>query len=120
MTPKAANSVAIDLPGPPPGLRPRCRQQHPFGRATPVQLALFPEQVALTRIRPELNERRYYQIEIQSDLFGRVVLARRWGRIGRSSRIRLEAFADFGSALNALASLAASKRRRGYQDDHRG
>lgn len=59
-------------------------------RPAAVQLPLFPEQVTLTRIRPELNERRFYQIEIMADLFGAVVLARRWGRIGRSCRMRLE------------------------------
>lgn len=83
-----------------------------------VQLLLFPERVTLTRIRPALNERRYYQIEIQSDLFRTVVLARRWGRIGRTCRIRLESYPDFGSALDALASLARRKRRRGYMDQH--
>jgi predicted DNA-binding WGR domain protein len=83
-----------------------------------VQLPLFPERVTLTRIQPALNERRYYQIEVQADLFGTVVLARRWGRIGRSCRMRLEPYPDFGSALNALASLARRKRQRGYQDQH--
>ncbi len=90
------------------------REQRPAA----VQLALFPERVSLTRIQPALNERRYYQIEIQADLFGTIVLARRWGRIGRSCRIRLEPYPDFGSALDALATLARRKRQRGYQDQH--
>ncbi len=87
-------------------------------RPAAVQLPLFPELITLTRIRPELNERRYYQIEIVADLFGAVVLARRWGRIGRSCRMRHDPCPDFGSALDALATLARRKRQRGYKDQH--
>ena len=81
----------------------------------PVQLALFPEVVELTRVRPEMNERRFYRLEIQPDLFGRTLLVRRWGRIGTSGRQRLELHPDAGTALNALAQLARNKRRRGYR-----
>lgn len=84
-------------------------------RAGAMQLTLFPEAVTLTRIQPALNERRYYQIEIQVDLFGTIVLVRRWGRIGHTCRTRLEPHRDFGSALDALATLARRKRQRGYQ-----
>lgn len=58
------------------------------------------------------------RIEIATDRFGAVVLARCWGRFGRSCRIRLDPDPDFGSALDALAALARRKRRRGYQDQH--
>ena len=87
-------------------------------RPAEVQLSLFPEVITLTRIRPELNEQRYYQIEIVADLFGAVVLARRWGRIGSSCRMRLDPCTDFGSALDALATLARRKRQHGYRDHH--
>ena len=70
--------------------------------AESVQLPLFPETVALTRIRP--------------DLFGRALLARQWGRIGTQGRVRLDPHPDAGAAINALAQLARAKRRRGYQD----
>jgi hypothetical protein len=43
-------------------------------RVEPVQLALFPESVSLRRIRPELNEFRYYRMEVWPDLFGRALL----------------------------------------------
>jgi len=82
----------------------------------PVQFALFPEVVELTRVRPEMNERRFYRLEIQSDLFGRALLVQSWGRIGTSGRQRLELHPDAGSALNALAQLARNKRRRGYRE----
>ncbi|HQT89622.1 MAG TPA: WGR domain-containing protein [Acidiphilium sp.] len=117
MSPVSTDSVPNEPAG--GGLR-RSPRRRPVRvpRPAAVQLPLFPEQVTLTRIRPELNERRFYQIEIMADLFGAVVLARRWGRIGRSCRMRLEPYADFGSALNALATLARRKRQRGYQDQH--
>ncbi len=82
----------------------------------PVQLALFPESVALTRVRPARNECRFYRLEIWSDLFGRTLLVQRWGRIGTAGRQRLDPHPDAGSALNALAELVRAKRRRGYCD----
>ena len=80
----------------------------------PTQSALFPEVVDLIRVRPDLNEQRFYHLEIQLDLFGRTVLIRRWGRISTSGRQRLDPHPDAGAALNALTKLARSKRRRGY------
>jgi predicted DNA-binding WGR domain protein len=79
-----------------------------------IQLPLFPETIALTRIRPEKNERRFYRMEIRPDLFGRTVLIRQWGRIGTSRRQKLEHYPDIGAAVNALAYLTKAKRRRGY------
>jgi len=85
-----------------------------------VQLALFPEVVELTRVRPEMNERRFYSLEIQPDLFGRTLLVQRWGRIGTSGRQRLELHPDAGTALSALTQLARNKRRRGYREHQVG
>ena len=80
------------------------------------QLALFPDTVALARIRPDKNERRFYHLEIWPDLFGRTLLVRRWGRIGTSGRQRLDPHPDAGAALNALSQLVRAKRRRGYRE----
>lgn len=117
MPPDLPDPTPIEPGGPKYRRRARVRPLQ-TQRPAPVQLPLFPDRVTLTRIQPALNERRYYEIEIQADLFGAVVLARRWGRIGYSCRMRLEPYPDFGSALDALASLARRKRRRGYQDQH--
>ncbi len=81
----------------------------------PVQLPLFPDDVSLCRIRPEINEWRYYRMEVWPDLFGRALLVRQWGRIGTEGRRRLDPYPDTGAALNALARLMRAKRRRGYQ-----
>ena len=75
----------------------------------PVQLPMFPDQASLIRIRPKLNEWRFYRMEVWPDLFGRALLARQWGRIGTEGRVRLDPHPDPGAAINA-------KRRRGYRD----
>jgi predicted DNA-binding WGR domain protein len=82
----------------------------------PIQLPLFPETVALIHIRPDRNEWRFYRMAVWSDLFGRALLARQWGRIGTQGRVRLDPHPDTGTAINALAQLARAKRHRGYQD----
>ena len=82
----------------------------------PEQLLLFAEHVSLARIRPVLDEWRHYPMELSSDLFGRVVLLRQWGRIGTAGHRRLDPYPDPGAALNALARIADAKRRRGYRD----
>ena len=83
---------------------------------TAVQLPLFPDVVDLVRIRPAMNERRYYRIEVLTDLFGTIGILRCWGRIGISSRSRFDPAPDLGTALDRLADLARAKRERGYQD----
>ena len=86
------------------------------GKATrPVQLPLFPDSGSLCRICPEMNEWRYYRMEVWPDLFGRALLVRQWGRIGTEGRRRLDPYPDAGAAVNALARLMRAKRRRGYQ-----
>lgn len=82
----------------------------------PEQLPLFADSASLQRVRPELNEWRFYRMEVWPDLFGRATLMRQWGRIGTEGHRRLDPYADAGAAFNALAVLAAAKRRRGYLD----
>jgi len=91
------------------------RQQAPT-ETPPVQLPLFPERVSLSRIRPEIDEWRYYRMEVWPDLFGRALLMRQWGRIGTEGRRRLDPFPDAGAAINTLLKIERSKRRRGYQE----
>ena len=81
-----------------------------------LQLPLFPDRAALICIRPERNEWRFYRLEVWPDLFGRALLARRWGNIGTTGWVRFDPHPDIGAALNALARLACAKRRRGYRD----
>ncbi len=68
----------------------------------------------LRRIRPERNERRFYVMAVGDDLFGNVVLARYWGRIGTGGKQRIDRYDDFAGAIENLNRLARQKRRRGY------
>ena len=97
---------------------PKHAQPHAT-RPAPIQLPLFAEAASLARIRPELNEWRFYRMEVWPDLFGHVLLLRQWGRIGTEGRRRLDSHRDQGAAINALARLAIRKRSRGYQDQGR-
>jgi predicted DNA-binding WGR domain protein len=94
---------------------PRRRKLAP-ARPIPIQLPLFAETASLVRIRPALNEWRYYRMEVWPDLFGRALLVRQWGRIGTEGHRRLDPHPDPGAAINALANILSAKRRRGYQD----
>ena len=81
----------------------------------PTQLLLFPERASLSRVRPELNEWRYYRLEVWPDLFGGALLMRHWGRIGTAGRQRLDLHPDPGAAVNAMAAIVRAKNRRGYR-----
>src|SRR6195952_5563035 len=91
------------VPLAPPGLMcytirdfmPKCANQAPV-RPAPIQLPLFAETASLVRVRPALNEWRYYRMEIWPDLFGRALLVRHWGRIGTQGHRRLDPHPDHG------------------------
>ncbi|HEX2552889.1 MAG TPA: WGR domain-containing protein [Microvirga sp.] len=53
--------------------------------------------------------RRFYSLDLERDLFGRVVLVRRWGRIGTAVRVRLESIR--GRGLHSLLWSPWSVRR---------
>jgi predicted DNA-binding WGR domain protein len=48
----------------------------------PTQLSLPLPSMSLRRVDPASNCFRFYLLDIERDLFGQTVLARRWGRIG--------------------------------------
>lgn len=58
---------------------------------------------------------RFYSMAVERDLFGRVVLVWRWGRIGTRGKTRLDEHAGEGEALAALVVLKTFKLRSGYQ-----
>ena len=79
-----------------------------------MQLDVFPDQMHLRREDPSRNLRRFYMLCVQRDLLGGAVLVREWGRIGSPGQVRVDHHQDEGHAINALADLVASKRKRGY------
>lgn len=68
----------------------------------------------LTKIAPELNQRRYYHMHIEPGLFGDWGLVREWGRIGRSGQSRTDWFDSEAQAIHRQQQLEASKAKRGY------
>ena len=72
--------------------------------------------LVLRRVEADTNVHRFYALMIERDLFGRVLLVRRWGRIGTRGRARSEEHPSETEATAAMDRLAAAKRRRGYRD----
>ena len=76
----------------------------------------IPHTILLRRVEADTNGHRFYAVMIERDLFGRVLLVRRWGRIGTRGRARPEEHPSETEAAAAMDRLAAAKRRRGYRD----
>jgi predicted DNA-binding WGR domain protein len=72
--------------------------------------------LVLRRVDPEHGMARFYMLNIERDLFGIVRLVRTWGRIGTRGRELADVFETEDAAAEALETLAAMKRRRGYLD----
>lgn len=70
--------------------------------------------VFLRRIDDARNMRRFYQLDMQPDLFGGVLLVRQWGRIGTRGRIVDDSYESEAIAADAMQKHADRKRRRGY------
>ena len=69
----------------------------------------------LTRIDPDRNMSRYYQLHIQPSLFGDCDLVREWGRIGSPGTIRTAIYPDQAAATAALADAVKRRHKRGYR-----
>ncbi len=81
----------------------------------PDQLALPLIPVAMRRVDPARNMSRFYSLDVERDLFGRVVLVRRWGRIGTAGKVRLDEYSGEREALAAMQVMESKKVRRGYR-----
>src|SRR3954466_3239208 len=89
----------------------------PGGRAMAEERSPIQHVLVMRRTEGETNVHHFYALMIEHDLFGRVALVRRWGRIGTRRRERADPHEDETAAAEALlVKLAAAKRRRGYQD----
>jgi predicted DNA-binding WGR domain protein len=69
----------------------------------------------LRRVDPARNMCRFYRLDIQPDLFGRVLLMKQWGRVGTHGRMVAESFETEALAAVALQRHAERKRPRGYK-----
>jgi predicted DNA-binding WGR domain protein len=69
----------------------------------------------LHRVDPELNMARFYRVEVLPDLFGDIIVERRWGRIGGRGQFRAASYRSTSLADAAAAALLRAKERRGYR-----
>ena len=68
----------------------------------------------LHRVDPDLNMARFYRAEVLPDLFGEIVVERRWGRIGGRGQSRSTSYATTSLAEVAAFGLVRVNERRGY------
>lgn len=71
--------------------------------------------VHLTKIEPQVNQYRFYRMEIVRSLFGDWGLIREWGRIGGGGRVRTDWFDIEEDAADARFKLHMQKAKRGYK-----
>ena len=72
--------------------------------------------IAMRRVDPDTDTARFYVLTLERDLFGNFAVTRQWGRAGTAGRVITEPFETELEAAEAMAALAAVKRRRGYRD----
>ena len=58
----------------------------------------------LRRINSARSMHRFYRLDIQPDLFGRVLLMKQWGRVGTQGRMVAESYESEAIAAVALAA----------------
>ena len=69
----------------------------------------------LYRVDPDLNMARFYRVEVLPDLFGDIIVERRWGRIGGRGQFRAASYRSTYLAEAAASALLSAKERRGYR-----
>ena len=68
----------------------------------------------LHRVDPDLNMARFYRVEVLPDLFGEIIVERRWGRIGGRGQFQSKSYPSIPLAEMAASKLIMAKARRGY------
>jgi predicted DNA-binding WGR domain protein len=71
--------------------------------------------IQMTRIDPDRNMARFYELRLQPTLFGEASLLRAWGRIGTRGQSMMVTYANAEAAARALTRLSRQKQRRGYR-----
>ena len=69
----------------------------------------------LHRVDPDQNMARFYRVEVLPDLFGEIVVERRWGRIGGRGQSQSASYRSTSLAEAAASRLIVAKERRGYR-----
>ncbi|TNC45234.1 WGR domain-containing protein [Rubellimicrobium rubrum] len=81
----------------------------------PVLATPDPAPLHLTRVDPSCNMRRFYSLALSTSLFGECGVVRHWGRIDNQGQRRTDWHDSLQAALDELARMARTKRRRGYR-----
>ncbi len=71
--------------------------------------------VHLTRIDPAKNMARFYELDVQPNLFGEWCFIREWGRIGSPGRVKELPCSTETDALRLLMRRRQAKGKRRYQ-----
>jgi predicted DNA-binding WGR domain protein len=74
-----------------------------------------PYRIYIERKDDARNMARFYAMEISETLFGQACLTRRWGRIGHSGQMMVQAFDQEQQAVELFLALTRLKRGRGYR-----
>lgn len=69
----------------------------------------------LHRVDPDLNMARFYRLEVLPDLFGEIIVERRWGRIGGRGQFRVASYPSLQLAEAAVSGLVHAKQGCGYR-----
>lgn len=79
-----------------------------------MQVEIFPDQLVLKRSTQQNGYQRFFMMVVHRDLFGGASIIRESGEVGRPGTIRIEHHPDEGTAVDALAVIAAKKQKQGY------
>jgi predicted DNA-binding WGR domain protein len=72
------------------------------------------ETAELVKLLPAKKQARFYRLAIWPDLFGGFSLAREYGPIGQSGRLRLDLFTELDAVKHTFANTIKRKLRGGY------
>lgn len=80
-----------------------------------TQYEIFPDRLHLRRVDASRNQRQFYLMAVQRDLFDGAKLVPEWARIGSSGQIKTSHHADEEPTMNDLAGVVSAKRKCGYR-----
>ena len=63
---------------------------------------------------PAKNQKRFYRLSVQPNLFGEWTLFKEWGRISSQGTLRLEWYVTKDEAETVLFAIEKKKKRKGY------
>lgn len=84
-------------------------------RHTACMIQIGETPIHLTRVEPDQNMARFYEMSVQPTLFGEATVFRNWGRIGTRGQSMMVTYPGAIEATAALTKLERQKQQRGYR-----